>query len=787
MLARSTVAVVVTTLVAALLPVVPAQAASPAEEPRFVLVARHKGRGEGFSFESTTTTTYRLCDIWDGGQWGVAPAGPGAGPSVLDELGITTSAGAGLPGQQAAATPRALFAARRSLLGLQVGESLPFCIERAHASGSDGRGSTSSSVTDETGAFRQSGVVRDPNPMPFSKSSPSNGDPGQYAQASLRRTARGARLSVSPGNGESAEASDIGIIDVGSLELDEAQRRILGGFDLTEQELSDLSRLSRSATVSGKSDVGHLTITMHLTVEQPDLGEVTVEAEEYDTWRPLGDLRSPGEPGAHLTARAWVHRTGDPEARSDQRVKLTFELKGVSALQGVCNNAPASGADFEEDLRFLQDRNPGVKVEGRAKATSRGPVGEARVTVSSFDFGAWGRLLVTAEDGKGRKVPVTVKGREGKVGAALPIPKDEDENRIADVWDEAHGTLGKTSTSDDDDLPTGNGFHGDGLTLFEEYRGFQRRGAWMEGDPIKKDLFVCDKSGFAAEGIVLFEAASELAVHTVTCEELSTSRIINRYGEGGPHLVRQHGLRIEKGGGSPINEGDEFGPPRTSRRILLPSAPGGEGRARQEMVSNVAHELAHGVGVQHHGDGLFPVLYRWVKDGERWHLTTQGLDGDSDTPAAKLGFVKDSRPAPIQVLRESDRSALKVGQPPPPGFAWLPHLGGYAGYETPPGGVTSGDDACLVRYEEKGTYFTSEASSVRWIPDGKDWRPRTTLCGGPAGTGVNAAGRAPQPRTGDATRGNCKGQIVVNDRYLVPKEGPTERLPGTTALPQPGR
>jgi hypothetical protein len=699
---------------------------------------------------------------------------------MLDDLGITTSAGAGRPGRQAAASPRALFAQRRSLLGLGVGESLPFCLERSSGSGGDGRGSTSSWSIDERGAFRMQGVSGGSR-KPFSVSDPPVDDPDP--QAELVRTAKGARLSFSVGSGGGGEDTDIGFIEIGSITFDAAQGP-LGRFELTEQELADLPRLSRSATVTGKGDVGSLTVSMHLTVEQPDLGEVTVEAEGYDTWRPLGDLQNQEEPGAHLTARAWVHKTGDPSARSDQQVKLTFELKGVSRLEGVCNNAPATGASKGEDLRFLQDRNPGVKVEDRAKATSRGPVGEARVTISSFDFGAWGRLLVTAEDAKGRKVPVTVKGREGKVGAALPVPKDEDENRIADVWDEAHGTFGKASTTDDENLPYGNGFHGDGLTIFEEYRGFQRRGAWMEGDPKKKDLFVCDKSGFAAEGIVLFEAASELAVHSVTCDELGSSRVINRYGAAGPHVVLQHGLRIERGGGaSPINEGEEFGPPRTSLRILLPAAPGGDARGRQEMVSNVAHELAHGVGIQHHGDLLWAVLYRWVKEGERWVLTSQGLDGDSDTPAAKLGFVKDSKPVAIQVLRESDRSALKVGQPPPPGFSWVAHLGGYAGYETPSGGVTSGDDACLVRYEEKGTYSPNETPSLRWIPDGKDWRPRTTLCGSAAGTGVNAAGRSPQPRAGDASRGNCKGQLVVNDRYQVPKDVPTARLPGTTALP----
>jgi hypothetical protein len=390
-------------------------------------------------------------------------------------------------------------------------------------------------------------------------------------------------------------------------------------------------------------------------------------------------------------------------------------------------------------------------------------------------------------DGKGREVPVTVKGREGKKGAALPIPKDEDENHVADAWDEAHGTFGQAATTDDDRLPYGNGFHGDGLSLHEEYRGFEVRGDWRETDPRKKDLFVCDETGFATEGILLFEQASELAVHLVTCEELGTSRVINRFGERGPQVVEQHGLRIVQGGTSPINEGDEFGPPRTSRRILLPAAPGGGARTRQEMTSDIAHELAHGVGVQHHGENLKAVLFKRTRIGDQEVLTRQAVVGDSDSSAPITPDPKYP-PTRVRILRESDGSELLPG-PATPGFQWDARLGGYLTYETHPGGETSGDDTCLVRYTERGVYLSrADPGAVRYLPDGEEWHPRTRLCGSAEGTGVNAPGRSPQPRAGPAEIGNCKGQLVVNDRFRPPPEAKSKKdFKDAKPLPQPGR
>ena len=71
----------------------------------------------------------------------------------------------------------------------------------------------------------------------------------------------------------------------------------------------------------------------------------------------------------------------------------------------------------------------------------------------------------------------------------------------------------------------------------------------------------------------------------------------------------------------------------------------------------------------------------------------------------------------------------------------------------------------MMRYPDGNAYESKASAGVRFIPDSGQWVKRSTLCAGPAGTGINAGDHAPQPRYDDATKGNCRQQIVVNDAY----------------------
>jgi hypothetical protein len=85
------------------------------------------------------------------------------------------------------------------------------------------------------------------------------------------------------------------------------------------------------------------------------------------------------------------------------------------------------------------------------------------------------------------------------------------------------------------------------------------------------------------------------------------------------------------------------------------------------------------------------------------------------------------------------------------------------------GGEWSGDQECLMRYADKQAYPSEkEPNRIRYIPDEGQWKMRTRLCENPRGTGVNEPGHPPQPRYGAAALGDCKGQLVVNDKYAKP-------------------
>ena len=81
-----------------------------------------------------------------------------------------------------------------------------------------------------------------------------------------------------------------------------------------------------------------------------------------------------------------------------------------------------------------------------------------------------------------------------------------------------------------------------------------------------------------------------------------------------------------------------------------------------------------------------------------------------------------------------------------------------------PQGEHSGNADCVMRYFNAHAYRPQDLRVRYEVDEVKG----IILCTSATGTGVNDADRGtPQPRYGDAAsgRGNCKGQICVNDRY----------------------
>src|SRR5207253_1472409 len=119
---------------------------------------------------------------------------------------------------------------------------------------------------------------------------------------------------------------------------------------------------------------------------------------------------------------------------------------------------------------------------------------------------------------------------------------------IAEAWLNDSGLTGNDS-DDDENEPVGDGNKGDGLTLYEEYRGFHENGRHMQSDPKKKDYFLLNLIGADAEpGVWLFAELSGLEVHKdLQRDELADDRLINANTDQGAHSVGQHGVIMKTG------------------------------------------------------------------------------------------------------------------------------------------------------------------------------------------------------------------------------------------------
>jgi hypothetical protein len=339
--------------------------------------------------------------------------------------------------------------------------------------------------------------------------------------------------------------------------------------------------LQGSKDVKGTSAMGFevdYTITWDLTPSTKDL-EVVVELGGYDDWRPTAtwDATIPGNtipvavvepdgyldwrptatrdatmPGNTIPVKATLRYTDgtSPQIDADKAQKFIFELLETSQEPGIAMNWPRDASDKDYDLRFAPANaiafdDPTARQ--RAEFVPASPQTTASITIQSFDWGGWSRLKVTAElpGPGGRTITGHLLGDETQTEVRLP--KRLVSSRIADAWKVAHKGITAADSSDDDGLPAGDGNSGDGLTLYEEYRGFYENQVHIEGDPTKKDYFAVNLAGKAGDGgLALFQTISGMAVHSNLLQtELSFDRVINKNVRAAPHRVDQHGVIVK--------------------------------------------------------------------------------------------------------------------------------------------------------------------------------------------------------------------------------------------------
>jgi hypothetical protein len=352
------------------------------------------------------------------------------------------------------------------------------------------------------------------------------------------------------------------------------------------------------------------------------------------------------------------------------------------------------------------------------------------------------------------------------------------------------------------------------LTLYEEYRGFMENGKHIQGDPTKKDFFVQNTGGGDLKpGINRFAQITGLNVHKdLLLDEMDGfhggapgDRLINfNHGQGAQEIA-QHGVAIHICSGT--NGGETFGVPKgfhgrpglvtgicmewrdpggffDPRSLGPANSHGGsitKTAALQQYDIAVAHELAHSVGVDHHGDG----------DTGAARFTLVGPN-DPRNATGQPAFLLGGQGGIVHLLREETRADIappmwakltselskvcgQVNAIYSPQFfnsncqafveGALPLFTDLAFYIGRPQREHSGNDQCIMRYFFANAYPSSGSSSTFYLAAAGTEPVGTTLCSSPAGTGINDPNHKPQSRYSNAARGACQGWVCVNDKY----------------------
>jgi hypothetical protein len=475
--------------------------------------------------------------------------------------------------------------------------------------------------------------------------------------------------------------------------------------------------------ISGGDAVFLGAVDVYWTVsDEPSTVEMDLVPQPgYERWLPRGG-KDEKTPGSSFAVEIDIHKAGQPGVAPEADVKkITVWLADTSKESGVSMNAPkVEKTTRDYDFRIRSDSGWTLRKEGQEADE---PEPKSTLFLNCFDYGGWTQVMAAAELADGRLVVGRIKG--GSRSPQLAVPKDDNGNHIADGWE----TTGKApeAAADTDSLPRGNDVEGDGLSQYEEYRGFTCKGAHTRTDPIHKDLFIYDPGNL---GIGIF-GESGITVHFVNKDEFAkeagftNENVINGNRDfatlGPQHLLPLSNMRLKNGtSGGAIGTGP--GTPKETEIVAVDIA------KCSDPGSTIAHELGHGCNLWHHG--------------------------------------------------ETDYQAFELEQFRPGSGLWKPS--DYAGKEdiirlmvAAKGGQESGVEECIMRYNSAFVY-ACEGGDWRWhrSSDREEWivgkicpetGPQTIFCIQKTGTGVNAPDALGGPMAGDATKGACFSQFQVND------------------------
>ncbi len=495
--------------------------------------------------------------------------------------------------------------------------------------------------------------------------------------------------------------------------------------------------------------------------------ELRVTIPDGERWMPRGDrlpLVEGRQPGPRLRVTAEVMDPTGAEVRDTRIRRLSWWLEETSRLPGVCMNWPYGSSDTSPDLE-LDSKNAtdeGQRLEFTGLTTLK-----KSVFVVPYDFGAWSTLRVDAELDDGRTLHGKFRQQSGDP-TAIRLPLREPDSKVATRWKRQLGVDGKPDDEDDENSPEGAG-KGDGLTLFEEYRGFYVDTRFEMGDPTIKDVFVYDPidSGDTRKAIGMFTTASRALVLVLHPghDEMGRSRVVNRNRGAGPSRGIQHTVSLRPNAAMQRPDASGNRPGRGEVMVPAPSglyqmAPRLAGR-HDLYVRAIAQAMLAVCGVsqpgsQDHGMEQFTasrdaegkaVVHRG--DGRRVKVRAEG--GERDLGEEWLQAAE----AHAKVVRGRLRNAPDAAIAAATKAAATRSL-----YVAVHGGQHSGPVANIMRDTFADAVWVAENSTLYVLPTGDDPKVGYELPATSAGDDFNAA---PTRRFGDSSRPAARHSFVVND------------------------
>ncbi len=314
---------------------------------------------------------------------------------------------------------------------------------------------------------------------------------------------------------------------------------------------------SRTFNWTESSPCGSESITASFTISYtPGQWEaVILPPQDFDQWKPVGGLDG-SEPGTSLGVTVQLRHKGEKEVATDATGFFYVTLEDVSRQPGVCVNAPPKDeANTDPDLQLAETDEFWLSDEEGLGGETAEEVSELSFNIDCYDFGAYGRLRVQVKVSDGTTLYAHQEADPGK--DYLDIPVDDNHNHLADIWEKDNQVPeGLPPTWDEADQPAGQSTLGDGISLFEKYRGFFVKGGHQRLNPHKKYLFIYDPTGWAQlsttepDGVSLIKA---LDCEVVFIEDKywtgpggsgSGKRVVNFNSTDEVHATDQHALHL---------------------------------------------------------------------------------------------------------------------------------------------------------------------------------------------------------------------------------------------------